>query len=192
MTSDRDRLCSIIREKSWKEGEFTLTSGKKSNFYIDCKQTTLSAEGAYLCGTLMYNIIRESGVDKIEAVGGMTLGADPLVTAVSIASYLAKDPIPAFIIRKEPKGHGTSAWLEGVSNIPDGAMVALVEDVVTTAGTLLKAIKRTEEAGYKVNMVITVVDRQEGGREVLADAGYELKSLFTKQEIRAGGVFPDA
>jgi orotate phosphoribosyltransferase len=186
MERERARLCEIIREKSWKEGEFTLTSGKKSSFYIDCKQTTLSAEGAYLCGRLMYKKIAAS-VSRIDAVGGMTLGADPLVTAVSIASFLEKKPVPAFIIRKEPKGHGTAAWLEGMSNIPDGGNVALVEDVVTTAGTLIKAIKRTEEAGYRVAMVLTVVDREEGGRELLEKEGYALEALLTKTEIRQPG-----
>ena len=180
----KERLKQIILEKSYREGTFKLTSGRISDFYIDCKQTTLSAEGAYLCGKLMYQEIAQAG--GMSAVGGMTLGADPLVTAVSVVSYLEGAPIPAFIIRKEPKGHGTGSWIEGKSNIPEGSLVALVEDVVTTGGTLIKAIERTEAEGYKVGMVLTVVDRQEGGAEALKDAGYELTALFTRKELKSG------
>ncbi len=179
----KGRLRQIILEKSYREGTFKLTSGKISDFYIDCKQTTLSAEGAYLCGRLMFDEIRKAG--GLQAVGGMTLGADPLVTAVSVVSYLEGAPIPAFIIRKEPKGHGTGSWIEGKSNIPEGSSVALVEDVVTTGGTLIKAIERTEAEGYRVAMVLTVVDRQEGGAEALKEAGHELIALFTRQELKS-------
>lgn len=111
------------------------------------------------------------------------MGADPLVTAVSVVSFIEGKPIPAFIIRKEAKGHGTGSWIEGKSNIPLGSKVALVEDVVTTGGTLIKAIERTEEEGYKVVQVLTVVDREEGGKKALSNAGYELSSLFTRGDI---------
>ncbi len=178
---EKGRLKRIILERSYREGHFKLTSGKISDFYIDCKQTTLSAEGAYLCGRLLYQMISEE--KDIGAVGGMTLGADPLVTAVSIISYLEGSPIPAFIIRKEPKGHGTGSWIEGKGNIPLGRFVALVEDVVTTGGTLIKAIERTHLEGYNVGGVYTVVDREEGGRELLAEHGFELKSIFTRSEL---------
>ncbi len=181
MVKEKERLKQIILEKSYREGTFKLTSGKMSDFYIDCKQTTLSAEGAYLCGKLLFEMIK---LDKdITAVGGMTLGADPLVTAVSIISYLEGTPIPAFIIRKEPKGHGTGSWIEGKGNIPQGRFVALVEDVVTTGGTLIKAIERTQLEGYNVGTVLTVVDREEGGRELLAQHGFELKAIFTRTEL---------
>ncbi len=176
------RLRELITELSYREGTFTLTSGKKSDFYIDCKQTTLSAEGAYLCGKLMFERIASSGV-KCSGVGGMTLGADPLVTAVSIVSFLKGDPIPAFIIRKERKGHGTGSWIEGKANIPVGSTVALLEDVVTTGGTLIKAIERTEEEGYNVGCIVALVDRLEGGRETLRERGYELISLFTRTDF---------
>jgi orotate phosphoribosyltransferase len=181
---DWKRLRQMIFELSYREGTFRLTSGKESDFYIDCKQTTLSAEGAYLCGKLLYNRILQSGT-SISGVGGMTLGADPLVTAVSIVSFIEGRPIPAFIIRKEAKGHGTGSWIEGKSNIPLGSKVVLVEDVVTTGGTLIKAIERTEEEGYKVAQVLTVVDREEGGKKALSNAGYELSSLFTRGDILA-------
>jgi len=181
---DRDRLKQILLEKSYRQGTFKLTSGKESDFYIDGKQTTLSAEGAYLCGKLLFALLRQQP-EKIEAVGGMTLGADPLVTAVSLVSFLEGVPIPAFIVRKESKGHGTGQYLEGRNNLPAGARVALLEDVVTTGGTLLKVIERVEAEGYKVGLVATIVDRQEGGTEALAAKGYQLQALFTRQSLLA-------
>ncbi len=177
-----DRLKQILIEKSYRQGTFTLTSGKTSDFYIDGKQTTLDAEGAYLCGKLLFELI-SAEQDVIQAVGGMTLGADPLVTAVSVVSFLERAPIPAFIVRKEAKGHGTSNYIEGLKNLPAGGRVALIEDVVTTGGTLLKVIERVEAAGFSVGLVVTVVDRQEGGAENLARAGYPLKALFTRAAL---------
>jgi len=179
---ERSRLKAIIREKSWRRGTFTLTSGRTSDFYIDGKQTTLLAEGAYLCGKLLYELIAAEK-QPITAVGGMTLGADPLVTAVAIASYLANNPIPAFIVRKEAKGHGTGNFIEGLSNMSAGGLVALVEDVVTTGGTLLKVIERVRAAGFETGLIVTIVDRQEGGAEALAAAGFPLKALFTRAEL---------
>ena len=179
---DRQRLKQIILEKSYRQGTFKLSSGKESDFYIDGKQTTLSAEGGYLCGKLIFEIIR-SHPNPITAVGGMTLGADPLVTAASIVSHLEKAPIPAFIVRKESKGHGTGQYIEGLSNMVPGGSVALIEDVVTTGGTLIKVIDRVETQGFKVGLIITVVDRQEGGAELLASAGYPMKAIFTRQEL---------
>jgi len=149
---------------------------------LTANKTTLSAEGAYLCGKLILEIIRKQQ-EPIEAVGGMTLGADPLVTAVSVVSFLEKHPIPAFIVRKEAKGHGTGNYIEGLKNMPAGCRVALLEDVVTTGGTLLKVIERVESQGFKVGLVITVVERQEGGVKTLADAGYALESIFTREEL---------
>ncbi len=180
--TDRQRLKEILLEKSYRKGTFTLTSGKTSDFYIDGKQTTLSAEGSYLCGKLLFELIKNSET-RIEAVGGMTLGADPLVTAVSLTSFLENAPIPAFIVRKEAKGHGTGNYIEGLKNMPKGCTVALLEDVVTTGGTLIKVIERVEAAGFKVGLVATVVERQEGGLEILKQAGYKLDSVFTKEEL---------
>ena len=179
---ERQRLKEIILKKSYRQGTFKLSSGKESDFYIDGKQTTLSAEGGYLCGKLIFEIIKNHP-EKIAAVGGMTLGADPLVTAASIVSHLEKAPIPAFIVRKESKGHGTGQYIEGLSNLPAGGSVALIEDVVTTGGTLLKVIERVEAQGFKVGLIITVVDREEGGKEALAEAGYPLKAIFTRREL---------
>lgn len=179
---ERKRLKELLLEKSYREGTFTLTSGKTSDFYIDGKQTTLDAEGGYLCGRQLFELIKNAP-EKISSVGGMTLGADPLVTAVSIVSHLEGSPIPAFIVRKEAKGHGTGNYLEGKSNLKPGGYVALVEDVVTTGGTLVKVIKRVENEGFKVGLIVTVVDREEGGAEVLAQAGYPLQSIFTRTEL---------
>lgn len=188
MTNDlsqiRQRLKELLMQKSYREGKVKLSSGLESDFYIDGKQTTLDAEGAYLCGRLLFDLIRTEGVG-IGGVGGMTLGADPLVTAVSLISYLDNEPIPAFIIRKEPKGHGTDNYIEGKSNLADGTRVALLEDVVTTGGTLLQVIDRVEAQGFKVGLVVTVVDRQEGGEEALAAKGYKLLSVFTREELLA-------
>ena len=184
LTQIRQRLKELLLQKSYREGKVKLSSGLESDFYIDGKQTTLDAEGAYLCGKLLYEMICKEG-KNIGGVGGMTLGADPLVTAVSIVSYLDNEPIPAFIVRKEPKGHGTENYIEGKSNLPDGTRVALLEDVVTTGGTLLQVIDRVEAQGFKVGLVATIVDRQEGGEEALAAKGYKLFSLFTREELLA-------
>ena len=184
LTEQRQRLKELLLDKSYREGKVVLSSGLESDFYIDGKQTTLDAEGAYLCGRLLYDIIRSSD-ETIDGVGGMTLGADPLVTAVSIVSYLENGPLPAFIVRKEPKKHGTENYIEGKSNLRPGGKVALLEDVVTTGGTLLEVIDRVKNQGFQVGLVVTVVDRQEGGREALAAKGYELHTIFTREELLA-------
>ncbi len=180
----RQRLKELLLNKSYREGRIKLTSGKESDFYIDGKQTTLDAEGAYLCGVLLYDLI-SSQEEKIDAVGGMTLGADPLVTAVSIVSFMEGSSLPAFIVRKEPKSHGTENYIEGKDNLAGGARVALLEDVVTTGGTLLQVIERVKSQGFAVGLVATIVDRQEGGSEALAAKGYKLLSLFTREELLA-------
>ncbi len=179
---ERDRLLELLREKSYEKREVVLASGRKSDFYVDCKQTTLHAEGAYLVGKLLYRKMAET-YEGVEGVGGLTLGADPIATAVSIASFEAGDPVPAFIIRKEPKGHGTGRWIEGMKNLGRGASVVIVEDVVTTGGSSLKAVKRAEEEGLKVLGVLALVDRCEGGRENIEKEGYRLDSLFERDEI---------
>lgn len=179
--TDRQKLKKIILEKSYEKRKVTLSSGVESNFYFDGKQTTLHPEGAYLTGRLFLEAL--NGMEDIDGVGGMTLGADPIATAVSVVSFLEGRPVPAFIIRKEPKGHGTGAWLEGRKNLKEGARVVIVEDVVTSGGSSLKAILRAEEEGLTVLGVVTLVDREEGGRENIEKAGYWLKSVFTKSDI---------
>ncbi len=181
----KSRLLKIIKEKSYEKKDVILASGKKSDFYIDCRQTTLHPEGAYLVGRIICGMIRRSGL-KIEAVGGPTMGADPIATAVSIVSSLEGNPLPAFIVRKEPKKHGLGQWIEGKKNLAKGANVAIVEDVVTTGGASLQAVKRVEEEGLTVVAVFFFVDREEGGAEKIMQAGYKFKSIFTKRDIAGG------
>jgi orotate phosphoribosyltransferase len=182
MATDRERLLEILKEKSFQRREVILASGRRSTFYIDCKQTALTAEGHCLIGRLVLAELAkvEGGVD---AVAGVTLGGDPLVSAASLTSFIAGRPIPALIIRKELKGHGTEAWIEGMKNVAPGARVAILEDVVTTGGSTLKACERAVDAGLAVVMVVALVDRQEGGRENVERAGYRLAALFTKKDF---------
>ncbi|RII27857.1 MAG: orotate phosphoribosyltransferase [Geobacter sp.] len=181
--TERDRLKSIIKELSYEKRKVTLASGRESDFYFDGKQTTLHAEGGFLVGRLFYEAIKD--VDGVQAVGGITMGADPIATATSIAALLDKKPLHAFIIRKEPKGHGTGQWLEGRKNLPKGTKVVIVEDVVTTGGSSMKAVRRAEEEGLTVLGIVTLVDREEGGRENIEKEGYWLKAIFTKSEVLA-------
>ncbi|WP_022663433.1 orotate phosphoribosyltransferase [Paucidesulfovibrio longus] len=178
------RLARLLLNLSYVEGEVTLTSGRKSDYYFDCKQTALHPEGGWLIGSLFLEMLQGKGV---AGVGGMTLGADPLVSAVSVLSYEKNCPLPAFIIRKQSKGHGTNQFLEGMKNFAPGSRVALLEDVVTTGGTLLTSVERVREAGYEVDSVLCVLDREEGGRERLADAGLSLDAIFTRAELLAAG-----
>lgn len=180
----RKRLARLLLEKSYREGDFTLTSGKKSDYYFDCKQTALHPEGSWLLGRLFLEFLKNF---DIAGIGGMTLGADPLVSAVTVLSFEAGRPLPGFIVRKQSKGHGTDQYLEGLANFAPGAPVAMLEDVVTTGGTLIKAIGRVRDAGFDVKAVLCVLDRQEGGREALAEAGYELVSIFTRKELLEAG-----
>jgi orotate phosphoribosyltransferase len=181
MAGDRERFLAILKEKSYERKKVILSSGRESDFYIDCKQATLDAEGAVLTGRLLCGMLEKGGIP--EAVGGITLGADPIVTAVSLTSALKGNPIPAFIIRKEPKKHGTSQWVEGMKNLRPGMRVAIVEDVVTTGASTLRAIERAEGAGLVVSRVLCLVDRNEGGAEFLAEKGYRLEPMFRKEDV---------
>ncbi|HEY6009608.1 MAG TPA: orotate phosphoribosyltransferase [Geobacteraceae bacterium] len=179
--NDKERLKNIVLELSYEKRLVTLASGRQSDFYFDGKQTTLHAEGGFLVGKLFYDAIKD--VAGVEGVGGITLGADPIATATSIAANLAGKPMHAFIIRKEPKGHGTGQWLEGRKNLPPGSKVVIVEDVVTTGGSSMKAVNRAKEEGLEVLGIVTLVDREEGGRENIEKEGYWLKAIFTKSEL---------
>ena len=179
--TERERLKQIIIELSYEKRKVILASGRESDFYFDGKQTTLHAEGGYLVGRLFYEAIRD--VEGVEAVGGITLGADPIATATSIAAHLDGGQLHAFIIRKEPKGHGTGQWLEGRKNLPPGTRVVIVEDVVTTGGSSMKAVRRAEEEGLVVLGIVTLVDREEGGRENIEREGYWLRTIFTRTEL---------
>ncbi len=182
------RLARLLVEKSYREGDFTLTSGKKSDYYFDCRQTALHPEGALLMGLLFLHLLKGRDID---GVAGMTLGADPLVTSVAVLSHQTGFHLPAIIVRKEAKGHGTKQYCEGLANFETGAKVALLEDVVTTGGTLLKVCQRVRDAGLDVVAICCVLDRQEGGKELLAENGFELESIFTRAELlRAAGKRP--
>jgi orotate phosphoribosyltransferase len=177
---ERERLLDILKERSVEWGTFVLASGKTSTIYFDGKQTTLHPEGAYLIGKILFEMLRNA---KVDAVGGMTLGADPIVTSIALVSFIEGKPIPAFIIRKEPKKHGKGLWIEGKGNLSKGSPIAIIEDVVTTGKTTLEAISRAREEGLKVVKVLAVVDREEGGRETLAKEGLELEAIFKKSDI---------
>ncbi len=174
-------LAKLLVEKSYKEGDFTLASGKKSSYYFDGRQTALNPKGAWLIGNLFNHLLDD--ITELDAVGGMTLGADPLVTATSLISFEKGGNVAAFIVRKEAKGHGTGNYIEGLGNIPKGSKVAMLEDVVTTGGSLLKACERVKDAGLEIVAVATILDREEGGREAIEQAGYTLRSVFTRKEL---------
>ena len=176
-------LVKVLRERSYREGDFTLASGKKSTFYLDVKETALSPEGAFMIGLLSVEALINAGL-KPYAVGGLTLGADPLATSVSIAFYTVGMSVPAFIVRKQPKDHGTLAWIEGAKSFPKGAELVVLEDVVTTGGSSLKAVEKLEEAGFKVTAILTVVDRLEGARKTIEGRGLKFLSLCTLIDIR--------
>lgn len=181
----KKRLARILVEKSYKEGSFLLASGRQSDYYFDCRVTALDAEGAWLIGNLFYDVIaglREQGT-AIKAVGGMTMGADPLVSATTVISWEKGAPLEGLLVRKEAKGHGTNQFVEGLANLKPGDPVVVLEDVVTTGGSLLKACQRIELSGLKIVAVCTILDREEGGREQLEKNGYKLQSLFTRKEL---------
>ncbi len=176
----RARLLELLRERSFQEREVTLSSGLKSNFYIDCKQVSFDAEGAALIGELFHQLIEEIAPTAV-AVGGLTLGADPLATATSVLGFQAGTPRATFIVRKEPKGHGTNQWVESTKLAP-GSPVVILEDVVTTGASTLRAIERARQAGLVVLHAIGLVDRLEGGREAVT-AEAPLTTLFTKRDF---------
>ena len=176
----RARLLELLRTRSFQEREVTLSSGLKSNFYIDCKQVSLHAEGAALIGELFHQIVDDIAPDAV-AVGGLTLGADPLATATSVHSFQAGRSRDAFIVRKEPKGHGTNQWVESAGLAP-GAKVVILEDVVTTGASTLRAVERSRLAGLTVLHAIGLVDRLEGGREAVV-AECPLTTLFTRRDF---------
>lgn len=176
----KTKLAKLLLKLSYREGDFTLTSGKKSDYYFDCKQTALHPEGSFLIGRLFFEMLDKYDVD---GVGGMTLGADPLISGVTVVSFIEGRPLPGFIIRKKSKGHGTNQYLEGMQNFKEGDKVVLLEDVCTTGGTLITAAERVRDAGLTIVGVLAVLDREEGGREKLKEAGLELDAIFTRREL---------
>lgn len=182
MLEMKRRLARLLMERSYREGDFTLSSGRKTDYYFDCRQTALHPEGAWLIGNLFTELLKNT---PIVAVGGMTLGADPLVSATTVISWEKGRPLSGLLVRKEAKGHGARQFVEGLSNVKDGDPVAMLEDVVTSGGSLLTACRRVRDAGLNVVAVCTVLDREEGGREAIKAEGFDLQSLFTRQELVA-------
>ncbi|OGI06938.1 MAG: orotate phosphoribosyltransferase [Candidatus Melainabacteria bacterium RIFCSPLOWO2_12_FULL_35_11] len=173
----KDKLLTILAKQSYREGKFTLVSGKESNFYLDGKMTSLDSEGGTLISVLFLRMLKEN----VSSVGGISVGADPLSSGVSQIGYLLGKKLNAFYVRKEPKKHGTSKWVEGP--LKAGETVAILEDVVTTGGSSQKAIEKVTEFGAKVEQALAVVDRNEGGRETFKKLGVEYDFLFDINEV---------
>jgi len=177
-----DELSRLIREKSLLKGEeIVLSSGKKSSYYFDCKKTSLDPYGAFLIASVLWERISrliKSGV-SVDAVGGPTLGADPIIGALLIYSYINTIPLNGFIVRKEPKKHGKMNLIEG--NLTAGSNVIIIEDVTTTGASTMRAIKAVEEMGCRVVKVYSLVDRDEGSREALRD--YEYEPIFEAKQL---------
>ena len=175
----RHTLLDLIVKYAYREGDFVLSSGARSSYYINCKEVTLRAEGALIIGRLILNALPE----ETDAVAGLTLGADPIVSAVSVISALTDRPIPALIIRKQAKGHGTQAYIEG-PKLPQKAEVIVLEDVVTTGKSALQAVERLQAAGYQVSQIISLIDRKQGGRELYESQGLKFQALFAIEELQ--------
>jgi len=181
MSEDRARLLQLLRVRSFARRKVVLASGRESDFFIDCKQTVLTAEGHTLVGALLFEALAK--LPKVAAVAGVELGGCPLASAVAVISFQRGAPLDAVYVRKDAKDHGSKRELEGNSTLPAGASVAIVEDVVTTGGSTLKAAAKLREAGYVVVGVAAVVDRLEGGREAIEAAGLPLVSLYTRHDF---------
>ena len=174
----KTELLYLLKQHAYRKGEFKLSSGKTSEHYVNCKPVTLTGRGLTLtCLSFLEHI-------ETQVVGGLTLGADPLVSGVAVVSALDKTLIDALIVRKEAKGHGTQAWIEGPT-LSEGSIVTVVEDVITTGGSAIEAVKRIRDIGYKVNRIVSIVDRQEDGEAdtAMKDAGLELRSLFKLDDL---------
>lgn len=175
---DRDALLELIRQQALKFGDFTLASGKQASYYLDCRQVTLDSRGAKLIGAGMLEMLEH---DMPQLVGGMVIGADPITAAILTLAGTRDIPLRGVMVRKEPKGHGLGKHVEGPYE--PGERLVIVEDVVTTGGSSLKAIEHCEAVGLKVKRVLAIIDRLEGGREAFADRGYELTTLFTIEDL---------
>ena len=185
MTIDdmKERLGEIILERSFKYSDnppFTLASGRQSNYYFNCKPTTLDPEGMNLIGAIIFDMVKES---SITAAGGLTLGADPIANALSVISYQKGKPIKSFIVRKDVKNHGTKSAIEG--SVKAGESVLIIDDVITTGGSTITAIEQARQAGLIVERVITLIDREEGGRENIQKHVENIQSVLTRTEIMA-------
>ncbi len=180
LSSVRSALLDLMCEVAYKEGDFTLSSGKKSTYYINGKQVTLHPQGALMVSRLLLDMLPKGTV----GVGGLTLGADPMVSALSIVGAYENKPVTPLIIRKEAKGHGTRAYIEG-PELPAGSSVVILEDVVTTGASALKAVERLKDAGYEVNNILALVDRNQGGQELYEREGLNFHPIFTIDDLQA-------
>ena len=180
---DRQALIALVRERALKFGDFTLTSGKKASYYLDGKQVTLDPAGARLVAEGILEMLDADAMPA--AIGGMSIGADPITAAVVTMSAVRGTPISGFMVRRQAKGHGTNQYIEGP--VQPGDEVVIVEDVVTTGGSSLAAIERAEQFGLKVGRVIAIIDRVEGGAEAFAARGHKFSSLLS---IRDFGIEP--
>jgi orotate phosphoribosyltransferase len=178
--SDHDRLLTLLAERSARRGHFTLASGRQSTLYIDARLTTMSPDGLALIGPLALDVLQASSW-HVDSVGGLTLGADPISYAIAYASAVAGTPVRAFTVRKEAKAHGTGRLIEGPFR--EGDRVAVVEDVITTGGSALRAVEAIRTAGGIVAGVLALVDREEGGRETLEGAGLPVLALARASDI---------
>ena len=177
---DLARLISLLQEHSLRRGDFVLSSGQKTHYYIDARRTTMLAEGLQVIGNLGVKMIAELGW-AANAIGGLTLGADPVAYAVALASRSTRLTLNAFSVRKQRKGHGTGQRIEGCFS--DGAQVIVAEDVITTGGSTLEAIGAIEGDGGRVAGVLCVVDRMEGGRKAIEEAGYPVETMVSIREL---------
>ena len=177
----KEELLELLKKDAYKKGEYKLSSGKASEHYVNCKPVILSGRGLTLASLLLLKEVNTN------VVGGLTLGADPLVSGVSLVSALDGRLVNALIVRKEAKGHGTQAWIEGLLP-PEGTRVTVLEDVITTGGSSIKAVEKLRDAGYVVDRVVAIVDRQEDGEADIAmkEAGLELRSLFSLRDFTHG------
>ncbi|MBE9108347.1 orotate phosphoribosyltransferase [Nodosilinea sp. LEGE 07298] len=176
----RSPLLDLFCQGAYQEGDFVLTSGQRSTYYINGKLVTLHPQGSLMVGRLLLDLVPA----ETTAVAGLTLGADPLVTAVSLVGLYNERTLFPLIIRKEAKGHGTRAYIEGIT-LPPGSAVTVLEDVVTTGQSALKAVDRLQSAGYQVDQILALVDRQQGGAELYQSQNLPFKALFTIQDIQA-------
>ena len=179
----RARLIQLLAERSFERRKVTLASGRESDFFIDCKQTMLTAEGHALIGELMFELLAE--LPPCEAVGGVELGGCPLASAVSLVSFQRGRPLNALYVRKAKKDHGTTKLVEGDKSLKPGLKVALLEDVVTTGGSSLKAVESLKAAGADVVGIVALVDRLEGGAETIRASGLPLVTLATRRDFIA-------
>lgn len=178
----RERLLRLFVERSFQEGDFVLASGRQSRFYIDCRTTTMHAEGQVLLGEVGADAIEAAGLEP-DVIGGLTMGADPIAYAIAGETWRRGRPVHAFSVRKRPKRHGTGRRIEGC--FEQGARVIVVEDVITTGGSALQACEAVQQEGGTVLAVLAAVDRQEGGREAIEDIGLDVITLFGVDEFQA-------